>query len=322
MKIKVYTFKFLLLSVVLIIGCTNEIFSQIQRSNDWKQPGFFIGGGLGIAKTQIINEAVQEIIITQTTNGNSIIGSAEIGYFFLRYLGLTLGVNYGQYHSNFYIDAYQNHFNAVDIENEPYELRILGNDIKEIQQFDVLSIPLCVNLRMPLSNLIGAYLQTGINFFVPLSEFYESAGTFTYKGYFPAYNVILEDLPEYGFPSDLRIQSKGTPDLKPLSYGFVASLGIDYLVNKRVQFITAAYFDRSFSGVLASPQVGKYYLTANAENLNSILGYSNKVTLQSFGFKVGIRYYLTDYNKFKYYSRPSVKKNLREYERQRKRFLR
>lgn len=293
----------------------------MQRSDDWKQPGFFVGGGLGITKTQIINDADQDITITQTTNGNSIIGSVEIGYFFSRYLGLTAGVNYNQYRSNFYIDAYQNNFNTVDIENDPYELRILGDDIEEVQQFDILSIPFCVNLHMPLSKGIGAYLQTGINFFVPLSEFYESEGTFTYKGYFPAYNVLLEDLPEYGFPSDVRIQSEGAPELEHLSYGFVASLGIDYLVNKKIQFITAAYFDRSFSGVIANPQTDEFYLTKNAEHVNSILDCSNKVTLQSFGLKIGIRFYLTDYNKFKYYSRPSVKKNLREYEKQQKRYF-
>lgn len=321
MKTRIYIFKFLLLSVVLNIGCTNEIFSQIQRANDWKQPGFFIGGGVGIARTQINNKVDQEITIAQTNNENSLIASVEIGYFFSRYLGLTAGVNYAQYRSDFYIDAYQNHFNTVDIENDPYELRILGNDIKEIQQLDILSIPFCVNIRLPLGKAVGAHLQTGINFFVPLSESYESTGTFTYKGYFPAYNVVLEDLPEYGFPSNLRIQSKGAPELKPLSYGFVASLGLDYLLNKRVQLITAAYFDRSLSEVLADSQTGDFYLITNAEHVNSILGCANKVTLQSFGLKVGIRYYLTDYNKFKYYSRPSVKKNLREYERQRKRII-
>ncbi len=302
--------------------CINGVFSQTLKSDDWKQPGFFIGGGLGIATTQIINEADKDITISQATNRSSIIGSVEMGYFFSRYLGLTAGVNYNQYRSGFYIDTYQHIFNTFDIENDPYELRILGNDIEEIQQFEILSIPFCINLRMPLSKVIGTYLLTGINFYVPIDEFYESAGTFTYKGYFPEYNVVLEDLPEYGFPSDARIQSEGAPELKPMSYGFVASLGFDYLYNKRVQVIMAAYFDRSFSGVLADTQTGEFYLTTNAEHVNSILGCANKVTLQSFGLKIGVRYYLTDYNKFKYYSRPSVKRNLREYERQRKRILR
>lgn len=312
----------LLLLVTILINCgKDEVFCQVKSSDDWKQPGLFFGGGVGIAHTQIINKISQDISITQS-NKNSFFGSLELGYFFSRHIGLTIGLNYTPYRSDFFVDSYQNHLNTVDIENDPYELRISGDDIEEIQRFDILSIPFCVNIRIPLSKAIGTYIQTGINFFVPVRESYESNGTFTYQGYFPAYNVLLENLPDFGFPSNLRIQSEGVPELKPLSYGIVASLGFDYLFNKRVQFITAAYFDRSFSGVLEDSPSEEFYLTTNAEQVNSILGCSNKVTLQSFGLKVGIRYYLTDYNKFKYYSRPSVKKNLREYERQRKRFLR
>lgn len=322
MKTRISTLNWLLLSVILNNFCITGIFSQTLKSDDWKQPGFFVGGGVGISKTQIINDAGQEISISQATNCNSVIESVEIGYFFSRYLGFTIGVNYYQYRSNFFIDAYQNNFNTIDNENDPYELRISGNDIEEIQQFEILNIPFCMNIHMTLNKVIGAYLQTGINLFVPISEFYRSTGTFTYKGYFPTYNVVLEELPEYGFPSDLRIQSEGEPKLKPVSYGFVTSLGIDYLFNKRVQFRMAVYFDRSFSSVLANTQIDEFYLTTNAEHVNSILGCASKVSLQSFGSNIGVRYYFTDYNKFKYYSRPSVKRNLREYERQRKRILR
>ena len=258
MKLKVYLLKSILLGIVFIYCCKIEVFSQTVRSDDWKQPGLFFGGGAGVARTQIINKVGQEITIARVNNENFFLGSIEIGYFFSKYFGLTTGMTYSQYCSNFYINSYQNHFNTVDIENDPYELRISGNDINEIQQFDILSIPFCINIRLPLSKTVGAYLQTGINFFVPLRESYQSDGTFTYQGYFPAYNVLLENLPDYGFPSNLKIQSEGVPELKPLSYGFVASLGFDYLFNKRVQFITAAYFDRSFSRVLEDSQVNVF----------------------------------------------------------------
>lgn len=321
MKLNTYLLKSALLGIVFIYCCNIKGFSQDLKSDDWKQPGLFLGGGAGVAKTQIIDKIDQEIQLTQVNNGNYFVGSIEIGYFFSRYFGLTTGMSYSQYRSNLYIDSYQNQLNTVDIENDPYELRISGNDINELQQFDILSIPLCVNIRVPLGKTVGAYLQTGINFFVPISESYESVGTFTYQGYFPAYNILLENLPEYGFPSDLKIQSEGEPELNPLSFGFVMSLGIDYMLNKRVQLITATYFDRSLSEVLADSQTGDFYLTTNPENINSILGCANKVTIQSFGLKIGIRYYFTDYYKFKYYSHPSVKKNLRDYERERKSYF-
>jgi len=319
MKPRIYIYKALLLSVVLICCCRIELFSQREQSGDWKQPGIFFGVNAGVANPYIINEVSQGITVVQNNRGSSFIGSIDIGYFFSRYFGLTAGIKYSQYYSNLYIDSYQNHLNTVDIENDPYELRITGNDVEEIQQFDIMSIPFYVNVRLPLNKEFGAFLQTGINFFVPLSKSYESVGTFTYQGYFPAYNVVLEDMPEYGFPSDLRIQSKGIPELYHLSIGCVASLGLDYLVNKRVQLMAAVYFDRSLSELLENSSTGEFYLTTSPENINSILGSANNVTLQSFGLRIGVRYYLTDYNKFKYYSHPSIKRNIREYERQRNR---
>lgn len=299
---------------------SNDILSQGLESDDWKQPGLFLGGGTGVASTQILNKLDQEIELSQA-NGTFFQGSIEIGYFFSRYFGLTTGISYSQYRSNIDIESYQTSFNTVDIENDPYELRISGNDINELQKFDILSIPLCLNIRIPLSKAVGASLQTGINFFVPIIESYESVGTFTYKGYFPTYNILLENLPEYGFPSDFNIQSKGEPELNPLAFGFVLSLGLDYLLNKRVQLVTALYFDRSLSEVMADSHNVDFYLTNNDQRINSILECADKVTLQALGLKVGVRYYFTDYYKFKFSSRPSVKKNLREYERNRKKYF-
>ena len=94
-------------------------------------------------------------------------------------------MTYTSYSSHFNVGAYQNQFITVDDENDPFELRVTGNDIEEIQKLDILGIPFSINFHWPLNKTMGVYLLTGINFFVPLKKTYQSSGIFTYKGYFP-----------------------------------------------------------------------------------------------------------------------------------------
>ena len=45
----------------------------------------------------------------------------------------------------------------------------------------------------------GFMIQGGVNMAIISKNSYTSTGTFTYKGYYPAYNVLLENLPNYAF---------------------------------------------------------------------------------------------------------------------------
>ena len=311
MKFKILFLKqFIITSTFLFISLF-DVHSQDIRSNKFKQNGLFFGAGIGEAKTQIINTGAEY------TSGNnfSLAGFFEAGYFFTKYFGLISGVSYSSYKTQFDIASYQNQFKAIDIENEYYEMRVSGSDITETQQIEIVSLPVYLTLRYPINKSTGIYLQTGVSFTFPLNNSYESTGTFTYKGYFPAYNVILENLPEYGFATNQYIESDGNLELKTVSTSFVASAGLDYLISKRVQISGAAFFDRSLSGISGSSLYDEFQLSTGSEQLNTIMGGSSKTLLQSIGLKIGLRYYLSDFTKFKYHSRPSRNRNLREYRR-------
>lgn len=314
MKLKILFIRHIILSAIFLLCFAPDVKSQGIRSDRLKQNGMFFGSGIGQAKTQIINTGAEY------TSGNnySLTGFVEAGYFFTKYFGLISGVNYSSYKTQFDLATYQNQYRAIDTENEYYEMRVSGSDITETQQVDILSVPVYMTFRWPFNKTTGVYLQTGVSFAFPLDNYYESTGTFTYKGYFPVYNVILENMPEYGFSTNQNIKSEGNLQLKPVSISFVASAGLDYLIQKRFQITVAAFFDRSLTSISDNSLYNEFQLTSDTEKLNSIMGGSSKSLLQSLGLKAGIRYYLSDYTKFKYYSRPSRNRNLREYLRQRK----
>ncbi len=303
--------KQIILTAIFLYFSLSDVQSQDIRSNKFKQNGMFFGAGIGESKNQIINTGADYT----SDNKYSLNGFFEAGYFFTKYFGLISGVSYSSYKTQFEIASYQNQFKAIDIENEYYEMRVSGSDITETQQINIVSIPVYMTFRYPLNKSTGIYLQTGLSFTFPLDNSYESTGTFTYKGYFPSYNVILENLPEYGFATNQYIESDGNLELKTVSTSFVAAAGIDYLISKRVQISGAAFFDRSLSSISDNALYNEFQLSTGSEQLNTIMGGSSKTLLQSIGMKIGIRYYLSDYTKFKYHSRPSRNRNLREYRR-------
>lgn len=295
-----------------------DVFSQISSEEKWKHPGLFLGCSGDLKNSQILNKEIQSISNILSDEKISGFGSMEIGYFFSKYFGLTSGINYNTYSSKLSVDSYLNQYNTVDSENESYEMRISGKNIAENQQVEILNIPLSINFRVPVNMNVGFFLQTGINLSLPMDNKFESSGIFTYKGYFPAYNVILENLPDYGFPTNLNIKTDGELELEPLIYGASVSAGIDYLINKRVQLTLAAFYDRSISDITNYSSVDEFNLITDSGHFNSILSGSSKTALQSIALKLAIRYYFSDYTKFKYYYRPSNKQYLRENVRQKR----
>jgi hypothetical protein len=316
MKPKMFVVRRIFLIVILSVCYQPSGHSQIEVPEKWDRPGLYFGVGTGLMNTQIINRGIESISDFSVDRKTSLLGSVEIGYFFSKHFGLNSGINYYTYSSNLNIDSYQNQFKTVDRENESFDLQIFGRDINEIQHVDILSIPLCFNIRKPLNSKTGFFIQTGINAQIPINKTFKSSGTFTYKGFFPAYNVLLENLPDYGFPSDKQIDSNGELNLKPINYALIASLGIDYLIQNKVQVTFAAIYDRSLSDITDYSFAEEFNLSTNSDEVNSIMSGSSKTFMQGLGLKICVRYFVGSYIKNKYDSRPSGKQYLKERIRQ------
>lgn len=320
MKLKIF-FGQIFITIILLISYRQEVYSQVISSGDWKQPGLFFGVSVGQSKSQIINSETQSVPNIFSSKKNSTSASMEIGYFFSKYFGLTTGVFYDSYKGQLNLYAYQNQFNTVDIENESYEMRVSGSDIKELQQVDVVGVPFYLNIRMPLNKIIGFYLQTGVKLALPLTKNYKSSGTFSYKGYFPAYNVVLENLPEYGFASNITSQTADKLELTSVSFNAIASAGFDVLIQERIQIILGVYYDKSLANIAKYASPEEFQLSTSVDKLNSIMAGSSKTNLQSIGLKIGLRYYLSSYTKNKYYSNHKPNKYLRRYRHKQKIYL-
>lgn len=271
---------------------TSEIFSQgvdIQQRPVGKR--LFIGINLMPAQSQIMNEGSD--LSLSGSPVNVINGSVEFGIFLGRRLGLNLGIGYGTFGEILQLSEHTGVFQATDSENDDYEMRWTGSGIREEQNISYLSIPLGIRYQLPLSAKFALYGKGEIDFCLPLDRSYTSSGVYSYAGYYPAYNVLYSNLPEYGFPSDLNTDIEG--DLEINSFRLLGALsgGASFNFSKNMQISAGVVFMSSF-GSISSSSAGSAdaRLTDGPDKVNSLMELGDGANLRSVGFNLGVIYLL------------------------------
>ena len=291
--IKIYFRQFFIL-LFLAVCFVNQGYSQTKDTiKKKKQPGFYVGVSIGPSQTNIKNTGTSSIANLVSNSQSAFFGSMEAGYFFSKYLGLSSGIRYVSYKSQLTLNAYQNSYTTVDSEKDVFEMRVTGKGITELQTVDLLSIPLCVNLQVPFSKKVGMYFKGGISISFPMNQKYTSTGTFTYKGFYPAYNDLLENLPAYGFPTDKSVSQAGELKLKTMGISPIISAGFDYAIQKKMQIAVGFSFISTSLGVKdGSTTTDKFQLSPDAEHVNSFSGGSSKISASSVGVEISFKYSL------------------------------
>ena len=279
----------ILLPLLLVMALRGTMLAQ--GGDSIRGKGLYIGLNAGPSQTLITNTGTGSVAGILSNKVIKFGGSAEVGYNFSKYIGLSSGLGYSSYGSQIKLDTYQNKLNAIDSEKEAYELRVTGTFIKDDQTINYLYVPIYLNLRLPLTGEIGLFLQSGVNLSFPLKTSYSSEGTFTYKGYYSMYNVLLENLPTHGFPTNKLTTANGSMEVKSFSAFVVASAGVDFFVNDNIQLALAATWNKSLSDVSAYAVNGQYQLSTAVDSINSFMGGSSAVSAESIGISVKVRYF-------------------------------
>jgi hypothetical protein len=133
------------------------------------------------------------------------------------------------------------------------------------------------------------FLQSGVNLAFLTGQHYSGNGTFTYKGYYSKYNVLIENLPRYGFPTNRATSAEGKPGVKSFAVFAVATAGINYNINEKLQLAFAGTYNKSISQVSDNPVNNQYQLSPAADQINNLMGGRGKVAVQSIGLSLMLR---------------------------------
>ncbi len=289
MKTKTLSIHNILLTAFLLLSSSQALFSQ--GNDSIRVKGLFVGLSFGPSQSKILNEGASAVSSSVSKEMNAYSGAAEVGYYFSKYFGLTSGIGYSTYNAQVTLASWQSKFSAIDSEKENFEMRASGTNITEDQKLSYLTVPVYLNFRLPFSKSVGLFLQSGVNLAIPVGKDYSSTGTFTYKGYYSKYNVLLENLPLYGFPSSKSTTTAGQLGVKSWTVFAVASAGLDFFVAENLQISLAASYCRSISDVSAQKANDQYQLSPAADQLHSLMEGSSKVSVESKGLSIILRRY-------------------------------
>ncbi|TFH46055.1 MAG: hypothetical protein E4G94_03295 [ANME-2 cluster archaeon] len=289
--IKTYSKSFISCFILLLLFQTN-LQSQSLNNEFRRQYHWFVGVGGGPTQTSISNDVMSVLSGTEMTKKNSFCISVDAGYFFSKYFAISTGIGLSPYFTQLSLDTYSNSLDTIDSENESYERRISGNNIEETQKIYFLEIPVILSFQYPFSKAIGFYVQSGINLAIPVSKKYSSSGTYSYSGYYPAYNVLLEDIPYEGFKSNVENDISGELKVKTINPELVASGGFYFCTEKKYQISAGFFYKKILSDISAYSPVESFQLSTHENQVRSFMEGSEKTTASSMGIMISLRYYI------------------------------
>lgn len=283
----------LLLCFILFVMFQINANSQSMKNKFWKPYHWFVGINAGPTQTGITTHGRASVISDiKSTRKNSFYISFDLGYLVTKNIDISTGIGLSPYFTDLSLDSYLNSFDAIDSENESYERRISANNIKETQKIIFLDIPLLLTLQYPLSKTSGFYFQSGVNLSIPGIKVYSNSGNYSYSGYYPAYNVLLTDIPYEGFKNNVTSDLNGELRIKTINPEMVASGGYFFNPEKRYQVSLGFFFRKIFTDITDYSPVSSFQLSTQENQVKSFMEGSEKVTTSSMGIKINLRYFI------------------------------
>jgi hypothetical protein len=292
MRYNISDIKHILIFIILLGLLTKTGFSQGTDMGRERRPGVFIGISAGPARTQMINESTLDIKDVSSTDKMAFAGSIDLGYYISKYFGIKTGIGYAAYNTKLTLETYLNSLYLRDTENESYQLRVTASGISESQSMKVMTFPLNIVLHIPLSPVVSIYLEPGINLVVPFDYTFSNSGLFTYKGYYPEYNVVFENLPGHGLSTNKTITTDDQLKIKQIWSEIVISSGLNIAVRGNFYIAAGVNYSRSISDISEYESPDTYQLSPLPDQVNSLMGGSSKVTTSLFGVNVTLRYFI------------------------------
>ena len=98
-------------------------------------------------------------------------------------------------------DMHAETVDCTDLDGDDYQANIFATDLDEQLSLTYLDIPIRLCFGQPAKDHVTAYFKIGITPSINLLSDLKTSGSYTLNGYYPDWDVTLEDIPELGFGS-------------------------------------------------------------------------------------------------------------------------
>jgi hypothetical protein len=228
-------------------------------------------------------------------NGNSGINfGADFLYYLNEDMAIGAGARFANYSSKAIFASFESTENLVDKDGYSFELQISSDGIEEIYSFSAIEIPITFRYQQWVTSDVILYGASGPVITMPRSIKSKVAfGSVSTKGYYPQWNLSIEELADYGYETKDVTGELPDVDTKPsLSWAF--EVGAEYYIASRINVLFAAYYQPSFSSVKSSDGG---FLMPDAFTYSGSLSAAEIVKPSKIGIRIGVSLDLTPVEK-------------------------
>ncbi len=249
----------------------------LNQISDKKMRGLHVGFSTNIYTTDFnlkSNKSYYQRTNTYMTNFGL---GASLAWFVSSHLALGIGANF--LYTRTYSKVTSDNSNIektpqYDSDSDLYYL-FVNSDLEEIFSHEIIALPISLIFKSGLYNKTGIWAKLSVapNYLIS-SELYVT-GNSSRSGYYPEYNLLINNLPDYGF-GNLTYNNKFPTNFNKLIFTADVSLGVAIHIKSLSYLILAANYSQSISpiGYKKSIYLDDYYTNC---------GQPKNLSLKNFG---------------------------------------
>ena len=133
-------------------------------------------------------------------------------------LSVEGGVGFHKFSMSAYRNAHSFTLPATDCDGYGYNALYRYSDLNERLSLSYINVPIRLCIGQPIKNQVSVYAKIGVTPSFNLGSDFEGSGTYTIKGHYPQWGIVLADIEELGLLTD---QEYGGEESQPTINKFV-----------------------------------------------------------------------------------------------------
>ena len=112
------------------------------------------------------------------------------------------------------LNEYNTILNTVDADGDSYQAIYAFEGLEESLSLTYLDIPIRLCIGQPAKERVTAYVKLGVTPSIKMASTFEGEGQYSLKGYYPQWDVTIENVEPLGFGSDMECYDDVEPEIK------------------------------------------------------------------------------------------------------------
>jgi hypothetical protein len=210
-------------------------------------------------------------------------------------VGIGAGLGFSNSKFDIGVDNLFHQYDATDIDNDAYLHILSAGKVRFEGDLFFFSIPVSLTARYDLNHgsINAAWFSVRGIFSFPIKREYSHSGLFTSKGYYQGYNLMLEDIKQYNYLSNQKINESGTiNETRDLISMLQIGGGIEF--NTGIPNLTAVVglqYTTTLTDFIENRRKNDI-LTQDMIRLNNITSFTSQSRMNRYSLSLGVIYKL------------------------------